>query len=275
MKPSAKDHTRPYWHVDAKWICAILALFALGLALMFYTLSTVTKRDFAVRTSATVIGNLFSREGLDSDEGLKELQKKARNTPGDTVTPIKEFPAITIPKEDIQTLEPRELRIKLFSQLTGTVYDKGLEGAADDFTNNPKDREEFINQASVLGVFTESTHQTVKTLFWITAIVAIVFLAGVIYFSAGWGRLVSPGLLLLLVGIPGSIIGLFIANMAGEGGGPLANLPDIRQDLSDSFNRSYLFATIVGVFLLLVAFIGKMSRSVMQKSKNNSKKNKN
>ncbi len=265
MKSGAKDHARPYWHVDAKWICAILALFALGLALLFYTLSTVTKRDFAVRASATVIANLFSREGLDSNEGLEELRKKAKDIPGDTITPIEEFPQITISKEDIQTLEPRELRIKLFSQLTGTVYDKGLEGAADEFTDNPKDREEFINQASVLGVFTESTHQSIKRIFWITAITSIVFLAGVIYFSAGWGRLVSPGLLLLLVGIPGSIIGLFIVNMAGEGGGPLADLPEIRQELSDSFNKSYLFATVIGGLLLLVAFIGKTVQSIMRK----------
>lgn len=267
MKPGAKNHARPYWHVDAKWICAILALFALGLALVFYTLSTVTKRDFAVRTSATVIANLFSREGLDSDEGLKELRKQARNTPGDTVTPIEQFPEMTISKEDIQTLEPRELRIKLFSQLTGTVYDKGLDGAADEFTDNPKDREEFINQASVLGVFTESTHQSIKKIFWITAIVAAIFLAGVIYFSAGWGRLVSPGLLLILIGIPGSIIGLFIANMSGENGGPLADFPQIRQDLSDSFNQSYLRLAMLGVFLLIAALVGKIVQSVKHKNK--------
>jgi hypothetical protein len=267
MKASAKDHKRPYWHVDAKWVCAILALFALGLALMFYTLSTITKRDFAVKASATVIANLFSREGLDSTEGLNELRKKAQNTPGNTVTPIEQFPEITISKQDIQNLEPRELRIKLFSQLTGTVYDKGLEGAADEFTNNPEDREEFINQASTLSVFTYSTHQAMKQMFWVTLFISLFLLAGVIYFSAGWGRLVSPGLLLLLVGIPGSIIGLLIANASGNEGGPLADLPEIRQNLSDSFNQSYLRSATIGAFLLLAAFIGKLIQTFKHKNK--------
>jgi hypothetical protein len=264
--PKAEKRPRPYWHVDVKWIVGILLFFALGAALLLFNLSKVTEREFVVETSATVVAGLFSRDGLDSDEGLDDLRKKAEAMPGDTITPIEQFKWLTISKQDIQTLSPRELRVKLFSQITGPIYDKGLEAAAMDFTTSKKDQESFVRDASLLGVVTKDTHETVKRLTWIVGAVALVLMVVMILFSAGWGRLVGPAVVMLLVSVPGALVGLLVKSRPPEGGSPLQSLPlGAAESLGNSLGQSYGTAAVVGFSLLFIALVGKIVQRIFKK----------
>jgi hypothetical protein len=258
MKTQTQPKPRPYWHVDAKWISGIGLFFALGLTLLLFNLTAITDREFATRSTATLVASLFSKEGLDDDSGLAEFRQKVNDTPGDTVVPIPQFPWLTLTKQDALTLGPRELRIKIFSQLTTPIYDKGLDGAAAQFTSNPAEQKEFKKNATLLGLFTSETHKTLKKMFTIVSIVAAVLLAAVIYFSAGWGRLVSPGLLLLVVALPGALFSLILAHPPQDGDAPFAALPkELTDTLSSNLSHSYLYAALLGVFLLVAALIGK------------------
>jgi hypothetical protein len=258
---------RPYWHIDAKWIFGTLLFFTLGAALLLFNLSKVTERDFVVEVSATVVASLFSRDGLDDEQGIEEFRQLAAQSKQDTIRPIEDFPWLTLSKEDVLKLSPRELRIKLFSQVTGPVYDKGLEEAAADFTDNEADRAEFVEQASLLGVVTEQTHQTLQKVFWIAAIVSLVFAAGLVFFSHGWGRLVSPAIVMLVVSPIGALAALLVKNPPTDGDGPLAALPEgVASEVGTTLSQSYLVVAAIAVTLLLIALIGKIVQKIIRHS---------
>jgi hypothetical protein len=265
-KEKSVKKPRPYWHVDMKWIGGIGFFFALSATLLLYNLSALTERDRAVNISATVVAGLFSRQGLDDESGLAELRAKAALLPGDTVAPIPQFPFVTITKQELQTMSARDLRVKIFSQITGPIYDKGLSGAAASFTPNPDEQKKFEKDATLLGVFTKTTHEVLQGAFVIALIVTFVAAAEMIFFSAGWGRLVSPGLVLLLVSPVGAIISLMLLHPPMNGDAPLAQVPSgVAQQIGDIMARSYLFTAILGVALLVIALIGKITVTILRR----------
>ncbi|HJQ08106.1 MAG TPA: hypothetical protein VJ836_01340 [Candidatus Saccharimonadales bacterium] len=265
LHPPAKP-VRPYWHVDLKWICGILLFFVLGAALLLYNLNSLTERDRAVTLSATIVASLFSKDGLDDEKSVAEFRQKAAATPGEMVAPIEQFPWLTVSKQEVATLSPRELRLAIFSKITGPIYDKGLKGAAAQFTNDPAEQEKFAKDAALLGVLTKTTHQAVQRAFIVTAILALLLMAAVIYFSAGWGRAVSPAALLLAVSPLGALAGLLLLHPPSDGNAPLAALPSsIAQEIGGSLSRSYLVAAILGVILLLTALASKLTPKFLRR----------
>ncbi len=258
--------SRPYWHVDIKWVCGILSFLALGVALLMFNLSTLTAKERALNISTTLVAGLFSKEGLDDEKGLEEFRQKIQNLPGDTVSPIPQFPQVKISKQDVVTLSARELRLKLFRQITEPIYDYGPAGAAAKFTTDVNEQKEFTKNASLLGVFTKKTHQTLHRIFVITAVAAVLFLVTTIYFSAGWGRLVSPGTILLVVSPVGAIAGLLLSHPPKDGDAPLGALPpNVANEIGSSLSHSYMIAAVLGILLLLAALIGKLVQKFVRK----------
>jgi len=259
---------RPYWHVDLKWVFGLLALFALAASLLLFNLAALTERDRATTLTATVVAGLFSKDGLDDTKGLEEFRQKAAATPGDRVVPIEQFSWLSISKHEALTLGAKELRIAIFRQLTDPIYDKGLRGAAEGMTKDPLEQDKFVQQASLLGIFTKTTHDMLQRGFYGAAIFAVLFMAGVIYFSAGWGRLVSPAVLLLAVSPLGAVAGLLLLHPPTDGDSPLAALPpSVTTEIGNSLSQTYLVAVIAGVTLLVVALIGKLTQKVLRDRK--------
>lgn len=254
-----------------KWLGGIGFFFALSATLLLFNLSSLTERDKAVNVSATIVASLFSREGLDDEKGLQELRAKAASLPGDTIAPIPQFSFITISKQDLEHLNARDLRIKIFSQLTAPIYDKGLDKAAASFTSNPADQEKFRNDAFALGAFTKTTHDALHAGLIIALIAAILTAAELIYFSAGWGRLVSPGIVLLLASPVGTIFSLFLLHPPTDGTSPVAKIPaSVTQTVGDTLAHSYLLAAILGGSLLASALIGKITTNILRRRSANS-----
>lgn len=243
-----------------------MLFFALSAALLFYNLATLTSRDTAVTISANVIANLFSRDGLDDEKGLMEFRQQAAKSPSDKIAPVAQFPGVTVTKQQALTLKARDLRIAIFSQITGPIYDLGVVGAAKQFTNKPADQAAFVRQASVLGILTKQTHNMLVTGFWATAVLSILFIAGLVYFSAGWGRLVSPGVLFVIVSPLGSAAGLILSFPPRDGTSLAASLPEsVAHTAGQSLGVSYLSIFLIGITLLLAAAIGKIIHHVRTK----------
>lgn len=262
------ERARPYWHVDLKWVFGLLTLVTLGSSLLLFNLAALTERDRATTLSATIVAGLFSKDGLDDAKGIDEFRLKAAATPGDKVTPIEQFPWLSISKHDAMTLGPKDLRIAIFRQLTEPIYDKGLKGAAADMTKDPAEQQKFAQQASLLGVFTKSTHEALKIgLLWST-VLTIIFMSTMILFSAGWGRLVSPGILLLAVSPLGAIAGLLLLHPPTDGDGPLTALPpSVATEIGNGLSHSYLVAIVVGIILLSMALVGKIIQKLLRSRK--------
>lgn len=258
---------RPYWHVDLKWVCGLLALLGLGASLLLFNLSALTERATAIKLSGTIVASLFSRDGLDDEKGLAEFRQKAAAAPGDVVTPMEQYPQLQISKHEALTLSARELRIAIFSQLTTPIYDKGLKGAAAEMTPDLAAQEKFVRDAALLGVFTKKAHATVQRAFYIVAVVTVILLAGAIYFSAGIGRLVTPGILLLAASVLGSLTGLMLRYPPKDGDAPQTALPpNITEAIGNSLIQSFGTLSVLGGAMLLGAVILKIIAQVKKKA---------
>jgi len=268
LAPVQPKSPRPYWHVDAKWIAGILLFISLGASLLLFNLWSLTERDRAVNLSAVVVANLLSKNGLNDASGLRQFRTMVSHTKGNTIAPISEFPSVKISKHDALTLDAAQLKIALFSQITGPIYDLGLEAAAKQFTSDPARQQQFIQQASTLGVLTKSTHELLMNLMVASMIISVLLLVAVVYFSAGWGRLASPGFIFLTASPFGSVTGLILL-LTSTGSGSLQSIlpASTAQDIGGLLSRSYALAFVAGIVLLVTAFIGKVISMLVHQSR--------
>ena len=255
---------RPYWHVDAKWVCGILLIFCLGITLFLATVVKLTDEKRGPKIAALVVGSMFIRgDSLgDIEETKKELQKR-----GGVIRPISYMPDVTITEADL-TLTTAEIKIKVFGPLTEQIYHKGIKGTAAGFAASPEQKEKFVKDASLLRLFTKDVHDTMKKQLIVPAVASVILLLGVFYFSAGWGSLGNPGLVLLAIGIPGTIASLMINHPPknGDRGGLGFLPPDVAREMGSPVGEVYYPVAVAGIILIIAAVLGKIiSRSIKDK----------
>jgi len=259
---------RPYWFVDAKWICGLSFIFCLTITLLLATGIQLTDDNRGPRIAALAVGGLFVRSDkpADIEKARAEIRKQ-----GGVIHPVPNMPEITITEKDL-ALSTTEVKLKVFGPLTTMIYHDGIEATASRYGQTPEQKEKFKKDATLLQVFTKTTHESLKNIVTVFAIVSTLLLLGVVYFSAGWGRLANPGLLLLYVSLPGSLVALLLTfPPKDDDGGPLAFLPsDVTANLGGPIGSVYYWVTILGVALLFAAFLGKIiSHFVGKKHKKN------
>ncbi len=245
---------RPYWHVDAKWICGILLVLTLSATLILLSLANLTDKDRAPTVGALLIGEAFIR---GSEVDVEEAKEKLAES-GGVIRPLPNFPDVEITEADL-SLSKAEISIKVFGPITESIYNNGVEGTADKFALTPEQKQEFIKDASLFNILTKDTHQTLKKFFNIFALISLLLAAGVAYFSARWGRLSNLGALLLLVSLPGTIIALFLKNPPKDGDGGFGSLsPELTDQIGQAVSAAYTRVTLLGLLLLAAALIGRI-----------------
>jgi hypothetical protein len=227
--------------------------------MLLLALTKVTERENAINLGTLALATVFSREeGLDGAASIEDFKQQAADQPGEVLTPLPDIPAVTINKSDLEDLTPREIRLKIFRQIVEPLYDKGIEGAARDFTSNQQEVESLVNDASLLQVFTKSFHQRINSFFLGGLAISLLLLVGFVFFSFGWGRLGNPGLLLFVIGLPGLLIGLLMKNPPTDGdGGPFNYIPpEVAAELGQQLMVSYGVSVAIGAVLLIAALVG-------------------
>jgi hypothetical protein len=244
---------RPYWHVDAKWITGILLAVALAGCLLLFTAARLTNRTNGPRLLAFSIGSVALQQN-DSTK-IQELVRQALAHHQTSVRPIEGFPTVNISKTDLN-LSVDELKLKLFAPVATLIYSKGVDGAAQQLFATPKEREQFVKQASFLKVVSTDTHNRLTTLQNVLIVPVVVLLLLTIYFSRGWGRLATPGVIGVLVGLPGYVAGK--ALLASDNSS--ATLPaDISHNMGTVLSVGYGLVFRIGAVLLALALIGKLA----------------
>lgn len=252
---------RPYWHVDAKWICGLWAVAALGTGLLLSVAGRLSAPEPAVEIATVVLASSFSKDGLDTPfkpEDLAQLRQKIAKSSTGRIAPIENFPIATINAADLD-LSPRDLRLKIFRQIVAPIYEDGVEGAAKKFTDDPLQQEQFVNDAFYFKFVTRQTHETISRAATIALGVGALFWLGVVLFSWRWGRLSNPGILLVIVGLPGTAVGLILqrAMEADPGDSPFAFVPpSVMPTVRDAFMAISPWLVLVGATMVLVAFVG-------------------
>lgn len=255
---------RPYWFVDAKWVCGLLLIFCLMTTLLVATAIQLTDQSRAPKIAALTVGSMFIRgDSLDIDEAKEALKKQ-----GGVIHPIPSMPEIIITEKDL-ALSTADIKLKVFLPLTTALYQDGIDATAQRFGKTEEQKEKFKKDASMLAVFTKGTHNALQERLILLIALSLLLLLGVMYFSAGWGRLANPGLLLFFVSLPGTFAALLITNPPRNGnGGVLGFLPpDIAASIGTPIGHVYYWITISGLLLLGVALVGTIITHIIDKKR--------
>ncbi len=265
---------RPYWHVDAKWVCALLLIAALAITLPVAAAHRLTARGPATEIIAYTMAGFTSPGGLDSEDGLGDIRARVAAKGSETIT-IGGVD-VTFTAKDMETLSPRELRLKVFRTYANSFYTQGVKELAASQGLDQAAIDKAENDAFLLKGFNTEAHERVgKILTWM--IVADLFLIALLaFFSWRFGRLASPGLVLFLAGLPGVPLAIAahqhpeVGDIAREG---VSNYGQAASSFASyvaplvvpHFAAVYMFALKSGAILLAAALLGRIVYTFVQK----------
>ena len=201
----ATPKARPYWHVDAKWIFGLLLGSAVIVLLWVDTAVRLTDRETAVPLLTRVVALQFSPDGLDDQADLEKVRGQWLASGQSELRPIEGMPLV-LTREQVEMLPARELRLTLFRQMAEPLYDNGVEGFAASISSDPARQKEFANDAKLLGLASHETHDKVSIARVFALVAVLLLLVPAIYFSAGLGRLITPGVVLILASWAGALV---------------------------------------------------------------------
>src|SRR2546430_2979893 len=217
---------RPYWHVDAKWLSAIALAVSLAATLPAAALYRATDKASGQQIISYVVAGLMSPDGLDSGKGVTEIRERVRR-PGSEAVSFGGV-SVTITRHDVDRLSPRQLRLKVSGAFAARFYDLGPRGMATKLKADEAATKKAESDAAVLRPFTRDGHRWFATALLVLCGVDLILLGLVVVFSHRFGRLVSPGVVLILVGLPGPPFWALShqppASTAPPAGGPAAGL---------------------------------------------------
>lgn len=254
MSEEKDSKPRPYWHVDLKWICGIFVFIALFAASVLCVVSTIMSPSVAIPTATYIAAQQFSKNGLDDPKDIEKIKKELEKTHKTEFKPFEGVDA-RITKSDLNNLTPREIRLKLFRQVVEPIY-------------HSQASKETMRQYGVVAFINEKMYGTLTSLFAWSLVVSAVFIAGLVYFSHRFGKLVSPALLLLTFGtLPTLLLFMIQATKASDDNG-LFGLPHERVvEIAGMMTPFFYTMFFVGVALLLAIPVIKLSSRFMPKNK--------
>jgi hypothetical protein len=188
-------------------MASLLLVGALTATLPVAALHRLTTEKTAVTLATHIIAQAFSRQGLDDPADIERARAMLRGGKSQTLSLV---PGLTTAAtyEDTINLTPREFRYKIIRQITEPLYHQGVDGLAAQYATSPEQRRKFITDAALLRPFTAPAHRFIGTILLVAGSLVALFLLLVILFSHRVGKLVTPGLILLLTGLPGVLFWL-------------------------------------------------------------------
>lgn len=265
-KPEQPPKPRPYWHKDVKWVLSLVLCMVLGLWLFLNVAHRVTSREIAIDLMTNVVTLGIEQNGQVDQKAVEELRRKINESPTKSFQPIQGFPA-TITEQDLQ-LPPDQLVDKIFRQITEPMYDKGARKLAEEQTGDKAQQDKFVNDASAFAPLSKQGHDEIGKWVLISSLAVLVIMAGAVWFSHGWGRLVTPGLVILIVSLPGLVVFSGLRAWAGSPAEPAPEAQNYIQLVSGAKGafepaaiggqQVYKTAVFVGLGMLAAALIGKI-----------------
>jgi len=271
-----RAQVRPYWHVDAKWVTGLLLIFVLSVTLIVQSLVQVTDEKTAVDALTLTLAISLSPGGLDDPTGPAIMRDKLQASPDKTIQIV---PGLrwTVSEQEIAGLEPRQARLYMFRKLAVPIYQEGIQGFAK-LADDPEMKASMLSGGAMFDVLTLKTHQTLQQILAILVIVCLALLVPLIFFSARFGRIGSPGCVLCVASFPGALI-LGILSTVNQSGASPANpatgsgetfnyivglvvLPMVR-----GIVVGFWIALAIGVGLVLVAVFGNLIWAIFRKKK--------
>lgn len=206
MGPRATPEPRPYWHVDAKWVFGLLLCGLLSVLLLVSALASATSERVAVDVMSVALAVAYSPDGIDDPTEVEEFRARLATAEAG-IRPIPSL-AITVTAADAEGT-PRQVRVRFMRKLAEPMYRGGPE-AFGALAEDPAQRAQLSSSAAGLGILNARTHgRLVLASFALAAICALAAVP-VVLFSSRFGRLASPGIALLVAGMPGALLLSFL-----------------------------------------------------------------
>jgi len=247
--------TRPYWHVDAKWVFGLLLTGVLAVWLVLVGLWQVTRREVAI--------DLFVEAGM----GMLYPAPLAAQTFDQMLARAQEHPdapvqvmglKVPLKGQEMVGLTREEAARRVFRRLGEIFYDEGPEGLAR--LRLPGAEGMWGGDPGPLGLFNAQGHQVMGLVVALSAVVILLLLAPVIYFSARWGRLASPGVCLLVASLPGWPL-IAISTLPPETEGPSQALRLVGRAVVPV----YELAVSLGLTFIVIAILGGLTRRLRRR----------
>jgi len=269
MDASKARKPRPYWHVDAKWITGILLLLAVNVTLLALILVLATAPEQGITLLTTTLASSFSAQGggLDEAGDIEIMKQKIAESPNGEWQPIPGM-RIVVRAEDIAGMTPREMRLWFFRQWAEPIYYDGADGLAS-LATDPEMQSERGGGVGPLGFISAETHGKLKTALAVSGLISVVLLGLLVFFSHRFGRLGSPGCIVLLAAVPGLVLmsgargWLEMSAQPAAAGGEETLITrytqlaaDVLPGVVNQAIQIFLALTLLGAVLMLVALVG-------------------
>jgi len=268
MNPESSRKPRPYWHVDAKWVTGIVLLVILTITFVNLFLVQLTGPKQGVELITVLLASTFSASGggLDDPGDIEIMRKEIANAPDGEWQPIPGL-EIVVRAEDIEGMTPREARLWFFRQWAEPLYYEGAEGLAAKMSD-PEMRMAMEEGIGPLAVISQQTHRQLRSILFVSLLLSVVLLGGVVYFSRRHGRLSSPGCVIFLAAFPGFLGAVVLSGLLSQGelasidsGEPgmttrlLMLAGDVLPAILERVVLQYVILLAIGVLLMLAALV--------------------
>lgn len=265
------EKPRPYWHVDMKWITGFLLLISLSVSILLFNFSKLMAPEVAVDMATLAVATAFSGGDLDKTSDLEEAKKKTPLDAEGKFRPIPQNPEVFVTKDDLDTLSPREIRLKIFRQVVEPIYYRGSDSKAS--ISGISDDKEAAQKLGLLAFLTEKNHKKIVSFFQISVILTAAILALFVFFSGGAGRFTNPGLIFILVGAPGIFFSMILQGPKNKSAEPVQQAKNIVQmasgimkiigpQISGIVMKPYLYLALTGLGLIAGAIVYKVVRRI-------------
>ncbi len=265
---------RPYWHVDLKWIFGIgsyLILVILVLCIGFYQLTT---QKVAVAIISNGAAAIINPEASENTNTIVEIKQKMDTEHTDIFYPFPDH-SIVITREDVNTLSAKEIENKVYMQLAEAIYNNKLTTVDASGQSQNSSLQKF----GVLAVFTSQFHNNIGSILLVLIFPLLLFLSLTIYFSAGYGRLISPAIVILIATGPLCLVTLITSALLHRSSSQIGSVVDQSGRVDNAIStvlpitttelvRTYGLISLIAIILFVIATIGKVLQIMKNRSSN-------
>lgn len=241
-------------------VCAV-SLLVLNIGLV-----RITARRPAVDTLTMAMALLHSPSGLDDPKDIVDLQRQVEKNSAKSIRPMPGM-RITLQADQIVGRAPREVRLAFFRKWAQPLYEQGATGLSA-LATDPQQKASILDNANLYDLMTLRSHVVLTRVLLGLAGGSVVLLVLLILFSHRFGRIGSPGFVLLAASLPGALFftiltevvypqsvppgGTGVAGMAGYLASNL--IPNPAQTLSQTF----LLFFVIGFGLIVVSALARI-----------------
>ncbi len=203
-----ENAVRASWLVDAKWVAGLLCLFCALAAGLLYSITALTSRETATGIFTATVGGTVSSQL--SDEEYAAVSAAAAANPdaeynvGATTATVKGSELAGLSKDQAVAL--------VMSRIAVVHYEQGPDAAETLITASGEDGKEF--SIGPVRPLTRDTRDAVHPYYIGFAIAALAMAVPLIFFSRRFGRLGSPGMVLMMGSAPFALAWHLLDNAA-------------------------------------------------------------